>query len=63
MDLIVIPKTRKVIVNPESPNVASSIAKSFVDGEVNLAGFVGDVISFRSEFVLAASNENKKGRS
>ena len=27
MDLIVIPKTRKVIVNPISPNIASSIAK------------------------------------
>lgn len=63
MDLIVIPKTRKVIVNPDSPHVASSIAKSFIDGELNLADFVGDVISFRSEFVLALSNENKKGRS
>lgn len=39
MDLIVIPKTRKVIVNPDSPHVASSIAKSFIDGELNLAGF------------------------
>lgn len=27
MDLIVIPRTREVVVNPESPNVASSIAK------------------------------------
>ncbi|MBL4885219.1 MAG: clan AA aspartic protease [Planctomycetaceae bacterium] len=27
MDLIVIPKTREVIVNPFSPNIASSIAK------------------------------------
>ena len=27
MDLIVIPKTRQVIVNPDSPHVASSIAK------------------------------------
>jgi clan AA aspartic protease len=27
MDLVVVPKTRKVIVNPNSPNVASSIAK------------------------------------
>ncbi len=27
MDLVVIPKTREVIVNPSSPNIASSIAK------------------------------------
>jgi clan AA aspartic protease len=27
MDLVVVPKTREVIVNPSSPNVASSIAK------------------------------------
>ncbi len=27
MDLVVVPKTRQVIVNPNSPNVASSIAK------------------------------------
>lgn len=27
MDLIVVPKTREVIVNPNSPNIASSIAK------------------------------------
>ena len=27
MDLVVVPRTREVIVNPESPNVASSIAK------------------------------------
>lgn len=27
MDLIVIPRTREVVVNPESPNIASSIAK------------------------------------
>ena len=27
MDLIVIPKTREVVVNPASPNIASSIAK------------------------------------
>jgi len=27
MDLVVVPKTREVIVNPISPNVASSIAK------------------------------------
>ncbi len=27
MDLIVVPKTREVIINPESPNIASSIAK------------------------------------
>ena len=27
MDLVVVPKTREVIVNPNSPNVASSIAK------------------------------------
>ena len=27
MDLVVVPKTRKVIINPESPNVASSVAK------------------------------------
>ena len=27
MDLVVVPKTTTVVVNPESPNVASSIAK------------------------------------
>ena len=27
MDLVVVPKTRQVVVNPESPNVASSVAK------------------------------------
>ncbi|MDY6970333.1 MAG: clan AA aspartic protease, partial [Spirochaetota bacterium] len=27
MDLVVVPETRKVIVNPNSPNLASSIAK------------------------------------
>jgi hypothetical protein len=27
MDLIIIPKTRTVDVNPESPNVATSIVK------------------------------------
>lgn len=27
MDLVVVPKTREVIVNPGSPNVASSVAK------------------------------------
>ena len=27
MDLVVVPKTRRVIVNPESPNIASSVAK------------------------------------
>ena len=27
MDLVVVPKTRQVIVNPLSPNVASSVAK------------------------------------
>ncbi len=27
MDLVVVPKTRKVIVNPNSPNISSSIAK------------------------------------
>lgn len=27
MDLVVVPRTREVIVNPENPNVASSIAK------------------------------------
>lgn len=27
MDLIVVPKTKEVIVNPNSPNIASSIAK------------------------------------
>ena len=27
MDLVVIPKTRSVILNPNSPNIASSIAK------------------------------------
>ena len=28
MDLVVVPKTREVIVNPLNPNIASSIAKS-----------------------------------
>lgn len=28
MDLVVIPKTREVIVNPNNPNIASSIAKA-----------------------------------
>ena len=27
MDLVVVPKTREVVVNPNSPNIASSIAK------------------------------------
>jgi clan AA aspartic protease len=27
MDLVVVPKTREVIVNPNSPNIATSIAK------------------------------------
>ena len=27
MDLVVVPKTRAAVVNPDSPNVASSIAK------------------------------------
>lgn len=27
MDLVVVPKTRQVVVNPESPNIASSVAK------------------------------------
>ena len=27
MDLVVVPKTREIIVNPNSPNIASSIAK------------------------------------
>ena len=29
MDLVVVPKTREVMVNPSSPNIASSIAKSW----------------------------------
>ena len=28
MDLVVVPKTREVIVNPNNPNIASSIAKA-----------------------------------
>ena len=31
MDLVVVPKTREVIVNPLNPNVASSIAKYFTE--------------------------------
>ena len=27
MDLVVVPRTREVVVNPSTPNVASSIAK------------------------------------
>ena len=30
MDLVVVPKTREVIVNPSSPNIASSIAKTAI---------------------------------
>jgi clan AA aspartic protease len=30
MDLVVIPRTRTIDVNPESPNIASSLAKSLV---------------------------------
>ena len=33
MDLVVVPRTRQVIVNPMNPNVASSIAKSAVDAK------------------------------
>ncbi len=32
MDLVVVPKTREVMVNPSSPNIASSIAKSSDSG-------------------------------
>ena len=32
MDLVVVPKTRQVIVNPNSPNIASSVAKPCVGG-------------------------------
>lgn len=32
MDLVVAPKTRQVIVNPDSPNIASSVAKPSLDG-------------------------------
>lgn len=34
MDLVVVPKTRQVIVNPDSPNIASSVAKSSVNGSL-----------------------------
>ena len=27
MDLVVVPNTREVIINPDSPNIGSSIAK------------------------------------
>ena len=30
MDLVVIPSSRRVVVNPDSPNVASSIAKGLI---------------------------------
>ena len=32
MDLVVVPKTRQVIVNPDSPNIASTVAKSIRSG-------------------------------
>ena len=32
MDLVVVPKTRRVIINPESPNIASSVAKPLLTG-------------------------------
>lgn len=31
MDLVVVPKTRQVVVNPESPNIASSVAKPLLE--------------------------------
>lgn len=32
MDLVVVPKTRQVIVNPDSPNIASTVAKRALSG-------------------------------
>ena len=32
MDLVVVPKTRRVIVNPDSPNIASTVAKRALSG-------------------------------
>ena len=32
MDLVVVPKTRQVVVNPESPNIASTVAKPVREG-------------------------------
>ena len=33
MDLVAVPKTRQVVVNPESPNIASTVAKPLRDGD------------------------------
>ena len=40
MDLVVVPKTRQVVVNPESPNIASSVAKRLNAGSVPSCGKV-----------------------
>ena len=40
MDLVVVPKTRQVVVNPESPNIASSVAKRFNAGSAPSCGKV-----------------------
>ena len=32
MDLVVVPRTRRVIINPESPDIASSVAKPLLNG-------------------------------
>ena len=39
MDLVVVPRTRQVIVNPLSPNVASSVAKQAQGSERRAADF------------------------
>ena len=39
MDLVVVPRTRQVIVNPLSPNVASSVAKQAQGSERRAAHF------------------------
>ncbi len=38
MDLVVVPKTRQVVVNPQNPNIASSVAKPLLGRPINGAG-------------------------
>lgn len=38
MDLVAVPKTRQVVVNPESPNIASSVAKRLNAGSARSCG-------------------------
>ena len=38
MDLVAVPKTRQAVVNPESPNIASSVAKQLNAGSAPSCG-------------------------